>query len=360
MPLAILPRSAEAFAPRAAPTIVLSSRVETWLTHALKRINRIKRPLNNVQQQYRCLTETLSSPSAIWTLASIMVPKAPDADLKKDSNPLVEAIFNYQVIHIEAYVVHVDMVSQNEIAFKLTQDTIDSLIEYHREIYCVDISATTWNWSEKEHQLKKIKDDFVQAVNRFVYRTHVRALEGLEDDGAGELLEGRSEEVKNSIMALFLPLLPPPPRIVDVVHPQVVGQSFDSQGQWWQQQPPPPPPPPISQPSPSPQMAPVEPWRVLGSSTPSPTATCGDSVSSPWSSAGLTETYVPSPSPPYSQPYTTSDQHMFTSPPAVAPIPQLPLPSAIAQQCGASMASPTFGGFGWSDNAFAPQFPIYT
>ena len=348
MPLAILPRSAEAFAPRAAPTIVLSTRVEAWLTHALKRINRIKRPLNSVQQHYRCLTETLSGPSAIWTLASIMVPKAPDSDLKKDTNPLVEAIFNYQVIHIEAYVVHVDMVSQNEIAFKLTQETIDALVEYHREIYSVDIAANTWNWSEKEFQLKKLQDDFVQAVNRYVYRTHVRALEGLEDDGAGELLEGRSDEVKTAIMGLFLPLLPPPPRIVDVVQPASVSQQIEGPTQWWQR--------PVS--SPPPQTAPVDPWRVLGS-TPSPTATCSDSTSSSWTSAGL-EVQSLSPSPPYSQPYT-SDQ-FYTSAPTIASFPSLPLPSTIAQQCGASvtMEDPYGGGFAWNDTNFgASQFPLY-
>ena len=32
----------------------------------------------------------------------------------------MEALFNYQLLHVEAYVVHIDMVSQNEVAFKLT------------------------------------------------------------------------------------------------------------------------------------------------------------------------------------------------------------------------------------------------
>jgi hypothetical protein len=66
------------------------------------------------------LIETLSSTNAIWVLASIMLPKAPDADLRKDSNPLIEALFNYQLLHVEAYIVYVDMALQNEVAFKLT------------------------------------------------------------------------------------------------------------------------------------------------------------------------------------------------------------------------------------------------
>jgi len=88
MPVQLLPASAAAFAPRASSVnVVLGSKVEPWLTQTLKRINRTKRPLNSVCQHQRCLTETLS-PHAIWTLASLMLPKAPDSELRKDSNPL--------------------------------------------------------------------------------------------------------------------------------------------------------------------------------------------------------------------------------------------------------------------------------
>ncbi|KAK1754150.1 hypothetical protein QBC47DRAFT_423845 [Echria macrotheca] len=218
MPVQLLPASAAAFAPRAsAVNVVLGSRVEPWLTKTLKRINRIRRPLNSVPQHQRYLTEILSSPHAIWTLASLMLPKAPDSELKKDSNPLIEAISNYQLVHLEAYIVHVDMVMQSEVAYKLTPDTIGSLVEYHKDIHCVNAKASSYGWPEKEQQCKKLHEDFIQAVNKFVFRTHVSALEGLEEDGAGELLSGKSEEVKTSVTALIQPLLPPPAKIVDVV-----------------------------------------------------------------------------------------------------------------------------------------------
>ena len=96
MPIALLPASAAAFAPRGNPTVVLS-KVEQWLTATLKRVNRVKRPLNNVTQHTRCLTETLSSPNAIWTLCSLMFPKAPDAELRKDERPEL----GYQVSPLE-------------------------------------------------------------------------------------------------------------------------------------------------------------------------------------------------------------------------------------------------------------------
>ncbi len=177
MPPQLLPASAAAFAPRASSVnVVLGSKIEPWLTQTLKRINRVKRPLNSVPQHQRCLTETLSSPNAIWTLASLMVTKKPDSELRKDPNPLVEAIFNHQLIHVEAYIVHVDMVLRSEVAYKLTPDTIEALTDYHRDIFCENAKAGTYEWPEKEQQCKKLYEDFVQAINKFVYRTHVTAL----------------------------------------------------------------------------------------------------------------------------------------------------------------------------------------
>ena len=364
MPITLLPASAAAFCPRSTPNIVLNSKVDPWLTATIKRINRVKRPLNSVPQHFRCLTETLSSPSAIWTLCTLMLPKAPEAELRKDQDPLIEALFNYQVIYIEAYVVHVDMVSQNEVAFKLTPETIESLVEYHKEVHSVDTAASTWNWSEKEVQLKKLQEDFVQAANKFVYRTNAMALEGLEEDGAGELLCGRSDEVKASIMGLFLPLLPPPPRLVDVVRPAPILPSSTGAEHWWHQ-----------------SLAPSQPtsmdsWKVLPSS-PSTTAsgdsntnlwassttssesntnlwagstTSGDSSSSVWATMGFNDQLqLPSPTPSPGQPYSTacsSSPQYYSAPISIAPIPQLPLPSLLTQQqCSVSAG---FGGFEWN------------
>jgi len=350
MPSVLLPASAAAFAPRSAPTIVLNTKVEAWLTQTLKRINKIKRPLNSVPQHYRCLTETLSGSGAIWTLCSVMVPKKPDAELVRDSNPLVEGMFNYQFIHAEAYVVHVDMVSQHEVAFKLTPESIEALIEYHKDIYSVDVAASTWSWPEKEAQLKKLQDEFVQAINRFVFRTGVRALEGLEEDGAGEFLDGRSEEVKNAIMTLFQPLLPPPPRIVDVVRPapQLLPSSTHA-GTWWHSTASLAPPIP----------APVDSWRVLPS-TPSPTITaCSEPQQQTiWTSMSM-DVQLPSPAPSFSQPYCTSGPYL--SPPqstasAASSVSPMPMPSVLAQQCGSSAATGGFGGFAWSFNDYSPIY----
>ncbi|KAG7402718.1 hypothetical protein Forpe1208_v017050 [Fusarium oxysporum f. sp. rapae] len=208
----LLPASAAAFASRAPSVqVVLASKIEPWLTGTLKRMLTEKRPLNSVQQHKEYLCEILSSPHAIWTLASLMLPKAPQPDVKGDaSNAPAEAIMSYQLVHIEAYVVYVDMALRNEVAYKLTKDTIDVLVRYHKEIHCIDAKISTRDWEGKDQQCKKLHDDFIQDVNQFVFRTHVSAFEGLEEEGAGELLGGKSEEVKTSISALMKPLLPPP------------------------------------------------------------------------------------------------------------------------------------------------------
>lgn len=336
MPITLLPASAAAFAPRSSPNVVLNNKVEPWLTATLKRINRIKRPLNSVTQHHRCLTETLSAQTAIWTLCSIMLQKAPDSELRKDDNPLIEALFNYQLLHIEAYVVHVDMVSQNEVAFKLTPETIEALIEYHKDIFSVDASANTWNWSEKESQLKKLQEDFVQAANKFVFRTAANALEGLEEDGAGELLCGGAEEVRSQIMNMFLPLLPPPPRVAEVVRPAPILPSSTGAETWW--------------PSTMAHSQPQESWKPLPSS-PSTTSSI-DSNPHIWANMSMGDLQLPSPAPSFSQPYTTdcySAPEYYSAPMTCAPmitaamIPSLPLPSMLAQQCSTTAG---FGGFG--------------
>jgi len=193
---------------------------------------------------------------------------------------------------------------------------------------------------EKDVQLKKLQEEFVQAANRFVFRTSATALEGLEEDGAGELLGGRSEDVKAAIMGLFVPLLPPPPRIVDIVRPTPLLPSSTGAEHWWPSQ------------LTSSQPPPVESWRIVPSS-PSPVST-GDSQSN--IRATLSEMQLPSPAPSYSQPYSApySAPQYYSAPVTSASIysySPLPLPSVLAsQQCSTAAMS----SFGWD------RYPIMT
>ena len=340
-----------------------------------------------------------------------MLPRAPASELRVDPNPLVEAMFNYQLLHIEAYVVHVDMVSQHEVAFKLTTETIDGLVEYHRDIFSVDASANTWDWPEKETHLKKLQDDFIQAVNRYVFRTGVRALEGLEEDGAGELLEGRSDNVKNALTGLFLPLLPPPPRMVDVIHPQpvrtssigMIGNSnagfvsgigsscggagigsdaYDknsnltagttgSDNSLWQSS-------QFSLAQSHLQPTPVDSWRILPSSSPTPSLSTSvdsqpmstTSSSSLWAGPNAQEAQLPSPAPSFSLPAGLASEPLLpcsmgeldsypldsTSVAFANSSPMMPALPNLFTQCASSAINDGFGGFSWSYNDFAPQY----
>ena len=371
MPTVLLPASAAAFAPRSPPKVVLSRKVEPWLTAALKRVNRVKRPLNNVMQHTRCLTETLSSPNAIWMLCSLVLPNAPSAKLRRDEDPLVEALFNHHMVHIEAYVVHVDMVSRNEVALKLTSETIKALVNFHRDVYSVDTAASTWSWSEKELQVRKLHDEFVRAANKFVYRADANVLEGLEDDGAGELEGGRSADVKEAIMGLFLPLLPPPPppppRVIDVLRlpaPSLMPGSSLPAAAWWQQQ---------QQQQQQHSLDPMESWKVLPSTPPSASSS-GESCSNmPWTSSGIpgeeqqstpTSSYSASTTPTtYSpttpvgigavttaSPYSPSSYSSPASPHYRAPMSSaaIPMSNMLGQPC--SSAANTIE-FGWVNSA---------
>lgn len=370
MPTTLLPASAAAFAPRASPTVVLHSRPEPWLTATLKRVNRVKRPLNNVTQHSRCLTELLSSPNALWNLCSIMVPKTPESEERNEEDCTFHPMANYQLLHIEAYVVHVDMVSQHEVAFKLTPESIESLVDYHKEVYSVDAAANTWDWSEKEIQLKKLQEEFVQAANKFVYRTSALALEGMEDEGSGELLCGRSADAKAAVLGLFAPLLPPPPRIVDVVRAAPLLPSSNCTGgedDWFHspvqqnlQHPQHPQHTTMATPTPAP--VPVEPWNSVASCSSSPpstmtsatsTTTTSDVNDNLWASiAATTEMQLPSPILPHSLPFSTEPfcappQFYSAAPASIAAIPQFILPSMLAQhQCSAAA---NMAGFGWGD-----------
>lgn len=191
----------------------------------------------------------------------------------------------------------------------------------------------------------------MQAANKFIYRTNSTALEGLEEDGAGELLAGRSDEVRTAVMNLYVPLLPPPPRVVDIIRPTPLLPSSSGAEHWWPSQ-------HIHVAHP----APVESWRVIPS-TPSPVSSC-DSNHNMWGGVGMNEIQLPSPTPSFSQPYSSAAysapqyytsapayhspaySSAYSSPPYSAPaVPQLPLPSMMTPQpCSSAVG---MGSFGW-------------
>lgn len=122
----LLPSSAAPFAPRYSPPVVLSSPIEPWLTVMLKQVCKVKGPLKNITQHTKHLTEILSRPSAIWTLCSLILLKV----LK-----VLDMGLQYQTIHIKVYIMSVNMVYTNAVAFKLTPKTINTLVKFQWDVY---------------------------------------------------------------------------------------------------------------------------------------------------------------------------------------------------------------------------------
>ncbi|KAI9868011.1 MAG: hypothetical protein M1813_006756 [Trichoglossum hirsutum] len=204
---ALLPASAAPFKPRSPPKVVFKSTGRPpWLVKRLQSVHILYRQFRSEHEVLKNLSNTLSSPQAIWVLCSLMFPKAPKSQLLKDSNPLVEAISNYQLIHIQSYIISVDLVQTNTAAFKLTSESVTELEEYYKNVYLIDIAAACNDWSEEKS--RKHQDEFSKSVNGFAYQTKAWTLLDMERDGSGELSHGRSDEVKTAIMRLFPPLLP--------------------------------------------------------------------------------------------------------------------------------------------------------
>lgn len=157
-------------------------------------------------------------------------------------------------------------------------------------------------------------------------------------------------------MNMFLPLLPPPPRIVDVIHPAPILPNQSSTtyaGHWW-------PSATTQQHLSTPLPAPVDAWKVLPS-TPSPTATtCSDNTPTTfWPELQLPAAQLPSPTPSFSQPvtFTSAPEQYFSSPECISTITTLPLTNTVLQHCGTDFSMSPFGDFGnWSTSLFQPQY----
>jgi hypothetical protein len=364
-PLAqLLPRTAAAGEARSAPIVALpQGRVDRWLTDTLKRVNKgaAKRPLNSAPQHHRCLVDTLGGKDAIWLLATLAVPKARASELRHKENPITDALENCKMIYINAYVVSIDLVSLHVVDFKLTPETIAELIAYYKDVYLVDSAAEYPNWPDKEEQLKTLEDNFVASINRYSFRTEAQALEGMEEGGAGELLQGRSERVKTDIVNLLHRLQPPPPPppMMQMMGPMqyMMMQPGSQQMQQRQQQ---------WYPSPAQQqqqhMPPPENWQqhhmLASQSSPSPVSP--DSLA--WSPLGQQQesSHLASPASSYTQSYSTPTQ--YCSPPvSMSSLPHLETNAILYSQphCGVSaVVTPDYANCGWALNDMMAAYPI--
>lgn len=98
-----------------------------------------------------------------------------------------------EVIEIEAFIVSVDTKMRNEVIFKLTYDTIQSLITFHRDHFSVNMGPSAQN----------LLGDFTQAVNKVVLIVESTVLKGLNLTGGGTFSVKEAEIVETKIVGLF-------------------------------------------------------------------------------------------------------------------------------------------------------------
>ncbi|KAI2741979.1 hypothetical protein DTO013F2_8642 [Penicillium roqueforti] len=166
----LLPSSAAAFAPRTTPIVMLGAKVP-WLMATLRQLSRPRVCPSSIKNQERRLVEIMSPENAVWTLCSVISTDALALRQQKDESPLTEGRLNIPLIHVKAYVVYVDMVWQNEVAFKLTPETIDALVDLAMKLQSADTASEL---SERQAQLDNLQKEFLRAANTFIYRTNAR------------------------------------------------------------------------------------------------------------------------------------------------------------------------------------------
>lgn len=199
MPLHDIPGEAKA-CPVGSSTIVnATTRVEFCTVCIPTHVNLNEQANTNVPQRFPYLTATTDDACEIWMLASLMLPK----------------VTGYQLIHIEGHIEgHIDMASQHQITFKLTRETTEALIDYHKDFYLKTAPGFVYSWPWKAAQLEDLRSRFKHAVQSYTFRTDILAKEGLEELCVGELLGEGPRCVKGEILAMFEP---PGPRFTDIV-----------------------------------------------------------------------------------------------------------------------------------------------
>ncbi|TLS20584.1 uncharacterized protein PpBr36_11297 [Pyricularia pennisetigena] len=197
MPPNIQFQSVAAFTPQPSSIIVvLGSRIESWLTKSLKRIKPNK-PLNSLAEHQIYLSKVLLSPNTIWILASLMRKGS-----KSESDPEL-----YHV-NIEANIVLID-IPCDKIVLKLTSNITNALIKYYQDVYYIK--------TEEKDQHKKLFEDFIEAIKRYIFRIPAIMFNGLEKDGTGKPFCKQNRNVKTRILNFMERLSPSPFKKVEPI-----------------------------------------------------------------------------------------------------------------------------------------------
>lgn len=177
------------------PIVVTSPEDDKKIAFLLKR-KRIKRTTQCLPEQPQILADILGGEEAIWQLASIMLPGTSQTQLNGCPNSWV-------TVHIQAKVFCIDFIESQQVCFRLTPGTIESLVDHHRNVYCENVRAQCSGNAAIDADIKKLTSSFELAVNSFVFRVKTCCLEDMQSDGSGELDSHYSSQAKAAILQLL-------------------------------------------------------------------------------------------------------------------------------------------------------------
>jgi hypothetical protein len=178
----------------AKPIVVTSSDSDKTIAEFLKQ-SKIKRETKVLSQQARLLEEALGAETAIWQLASISGSAQPN-----------QSPGSCAVIHIQARVLCIDFIQSRGICFRLTNDTIEALMDHLRAVHCDHAKVYSFGNAAGEERIEALVNAFEEAIKGFVFWTETACLEEMGEDGSGELTSRHSTEVKSAILKLLEPV----------------------------------------------------------------------------------------------------------------------------------------------------------
>jgi hypothetical protein len=178
----------------AKPIVVTSSDSDKTVAGFLRQ-SKIKRANKALSQQARFLEEALGAETAIWQLASISGSAQPN-----------QSPDSWAVIQIQARVLCIDFIQSQGICFKLTTDTIEALMDHLQSVYRDHVKVHLFGNAAREERMEASVRAFEEAIKGFVFWTETACLEGMEEDGSGELTSRHSTEVKSAILKLLEPI----------------------------------------------------------------------------------------------------------------------------------------------------------
>ena len=197
-PRTILPKSAQAYAQRSPPILVLPN-TSRWLKRILRGLKICRTVTGDISpQNKKTFIDLLYGKHAVWSLASIRLPGPPQGNAIRGPG-------NRRSVDAKGYIVYVDVACEHEVCFKLTSDTIELLVGHHQNMYCAFLEAGLLPLVEMEELWRKASSSFERALHTLWIVDRDSVLETTKLDGSGRITSAGSDRTQESIRMLYEP-----------------------------------------------------------------------------------------------------------------------------------------------------------